>query len=228
MIKTSVLSRQSSNGLAALELSQEYGWVVLPLHSIEGDRCSCGVAGCSSPGKHPRTQRGLHDASRHPEQVCVWWDRWPSANIGLVTGEPSGVVVVDVDGPEGIESLARYGTLPKTIVQTTGRGRHLLFARGVRIANNAGRLGRGLDVRGDGGYIVVAPSTHICGSAYQWSVGCSPRDRTPAALPDAFRRVLESPAPAPPDVTASALGSDYKYGRRPPSRRLSRTSRFTS
>lgn len=151
----------------------EHGWPVLPLHTPGPQGCSCTTVGCGSPGKHPRTSRGLHDASTEPDQVRAWWTRWPQANVGVATGASSRLLVFDIDLPDGPTSLARleadHRALPPTCEQTTGSGgRQLLFAHpGGSVGNRAGLL-PGIDVRGDGGYIVVPPSIHATGSRYQW------------------------------------------------------------
>jgi hypothetical protein len=106
--------------------------------------------------------------------VAAWWEIYPDANIGLATGPKSGVWVLDVDGPEGEATLAQYVAdntdLPNCPQQITGKGRHLFFAwpEGQHIGNSSRRLGPGLDVRGDGGYVLVAPSIHPNGSEYRW------------------------------------------------------------
>ena len=153
---------------------------VLPLHGIDsaGD-CTCGRVDCSSPGKHPRIKNGVKGASCEPEQVRTWWSSWPDSNIGLAVGSKAykgaGLMVLDIDMPDGPESLATLAdegmTVPKTLVQRTGGGGlHYLFrvpdAEPVR--NNVG-LRKGIDVRADNGYIVVAPSRHLSGNQYSWS-----------------------------------------------------------
>ena len=55
------------------------GWPVIPLHTPRAGRCSCGHRACSSPGKHPRTKRGMTDASTDPHLIAGWWRRWPGA-----------------------------------------------------------------------------------------------------------------------------------------------------
>jgi hypothetical protein len=126
-------------------------------------------------GKVPRIPGGLKAASSDPEQVSEWWTRWPEANVGLVTGQASGLLVLDVDlqhGGQGTlaELERKHGKLPKaTEVLTGGGGRHLYFTHpGREIRNSAGRLGPGLDVRGDGGYVVAPPSVHASGREYRW------------------------------------------------------------
>jgi Bifunctional DNA primase/polymerase, N-terminal len=95
------------------------GFRVLPLHrpvqtpgrsrsQPGGVGCSCGDPGCGPVGKHPRTRNGRHDATTDPDQLARWWQRWPQANIGLVTGELADVL--DIDGPAGQAALRRSAT----------------------------------------------------------------------------------------------------------------------
>jgi len=166
---------QSVNSL--LEKALDYAdldWAVLPLHSIVDGKCSCGDPNCGSPGKHPRTPHGVKDATTDPKTIIEWWTKWPDANIGIATGSKSGFFVLDVDGEEGQRSLnelqAKYETLPETLETATGGGgRHLLFMQppGLTIKNKV-RIAPGLDIRGDGGYIVAPPSNHISGKRYEW------------------------------------------------------------
>jgi hypothetical protein len=123
--------------------------------------------------KEPLTKHGVKDATTDPEIIRSWWRRYPSANIGIATGAASGVFVVDIDGKQGGETIDaiehEYGPLPHTVSQLTGRGMHWLFHRnGVAIPNSAGRLGPGVDIKGDAGYIVVPPSVHPSGKRYEW------------------------------------------------------------
>lgn len=157
----------------------EHGWPVLPLHTPTVRGCSCSAAECGSPGKHPRTVRGLHQASTDEGRIRGWWSRWPHANIGVATGAASGLLVLDVDLPDGPRSLAelqaRHGPLPATCEQRTGSGgRQLLFAHPDTPVRNRARVVPGIDVRGDGGYVVVPPSLHVAGHAYQWTARTPP------------------------------------------------------
>ena len=158
-------------GKAALHYAS-LGWYVLALHNaIAGGGCSCGRADCKSPGKHPRTKRGCKDASADPSQIEAWWGKWPCANIGIATGAVSGIVVLDIDGAEGVATLqtliAEYGLLPRTPVVQTARGLHFYFKlpQGVSVPCSTGN---GLDIRGNGGYVVAPPSIHSSGHVYQW------------------------------------------------------------
>jgi len=160
------------------------GWAVFPLHTPMGARCSCSNPKCDNQGKHPRTQNGLNDATTDPAQIKRWWTRTPNANIAIRTGEASGFFVLDVDGDTGRQSLEDlindYGALPDTPEAITGGlGRHILFkCDGTIIPNSRGKMGPGLDVRGDGGYIVAPPSLHVSGRHYEWDLGQHP-DETP-------------------------------------------------
>lgn len=142
------------------------GWRVLPLHGWTGTCCTCGNIHCASPGKHPRTTNGLSGASSNPATIRMWFERWPEANIGLVTGEHFDVL--DVDGPDGEESLRQLlhdFELPSTlIVRTGGGGFHYLFE--PTGAGNRAKMRPGLDWRGKGGYIVAPPSLHPSGDRY--------------------------------------------------------------
>ena len=168
------------------------GVEVFPVHGVRGDgTCDCGQGDCSI-GKHPITRDGLRGASRDPKKVESWWSSYPEANVGVPTGEVNGFFVLDVDPRHGgLESLAEledeHSALPETPkVRTGSGGLHYYFAYpegGVR--NSAGRLGKGLDIRGDGGYVLAPPSNHASGGSYQWEVDLS------APLADAPYWLLE-------------------------------------
>ncbi len=134
---------------------------------------------CEPGAKRPLTRNGHWDATTDPRVVGRWWQRWPSANVGVPTGKKSGVVVLDVDdgGLESLAKLERAGApVPKAArTRTGGGGMHVFFRspRGTEIRNSAGLLGPGLDVRGEGGYVVVPPSRTQ--RLYEWF------DRSPLA-----------------------------------------------
>ncbi len=121
--------------------------------------------------------------------LAQWFARSPGANIGIVTGEISNLIVLDVDPKHGgDDSLAvlgrRFGALPETVeAQTGGGGRHLYFAHPGGLVPNRAGLAQGIDLRGDGGYVVAPPSLHPSGKAYAWAAGRSPDDIGLAALP---------------------------------------------
>lgn len=178
------------------------GWPVFPLYEpVWGDPvgpvvCSCGKAGCGNIGKHPRCDHGLKDATTDEAQIRAWWTRWPNANIGVPTGAVSGMVVIDIDprhgGNDSLDELeAQHAKLPHTVEQLTGGGgRHLCFAHpGVNIKNRAG-LKPGIDIRGDGGYIVVEPSLHASGRRYAFELSSLPGEVELAEMPRWLRDLL--------------------------------------
>ena len=129
----------------ALEIAGR-GFRVIPLHvprfGTDGELqgCSCGNPDCTAVGKHPRTPHGVKDATRDRDRIAQWWRKWPDANIGIATGE--GLVVLDVDGPAGEETL-KGRPLPATVIAWSGRregGRHCYFKApaGVDLGNRNG------------------------------------------------------------------------------------------
>lgn len=180
----------------ALTYAGGWGWHVLP---------------CRPGAKLPATPHGFHDASDDPDQVLAWWDAMPDANVGVATGEPSGLVVLDVD-PGGLETLAalvaEHGPLPRTLAVHTPRGGlHGYYAHpGVRVPCSAGKLGPAVDVRGDGGYVVAPPSV-VGGVPYRWRDEPWPGPPSLPSLPAAWVDLLTVPRverpnthPAPPTV----------------------------
>ena len=156
--------------LSAAVAAARRGWLVIPIHWPRDGQCSCGKGSCPSPAKHPLTKNGLKDATTDEAVIQQWWHRYPEANVAIVTGAGSGIVVLDIDPPHGgDESLAaleaEWGRLPETVEVVTGSGgRHIYFKHpgvGIAVPNSAGKLGPGLDVRGDGGYVLIPPSRHI-------------------------------------------------------------------
>lgn len=133
-----------------------------------------------------------------------WFDNYPDANIGIACGQRSGIIVLDVDaGHGGYDSLTKlidkYGALPQTTVSKTGSGgEHIFFKHpGIEIRNSTGKLGPGLDIRGDGGYVVAPPSIHPNGNIYEWTT-----DYELADMPEWMIEVLrEVPKPEVKNVT---------------------------
>lgn len=206
---------------AALIYAKNLQWSVLPLHSIKAGKCTCGRSDCSSPGKHPLIPNGVRGATKDPRVIKQWWYRWPFANIGIATGRPSGFFVVDVDGEIGADSLkgleGKYGPLPGTIEQITGGGGcHLLFKcpRNINIGNKVSLLD-GIDIRGNGGYIVVSPSVHVSGNKYMWEISSRPLEvkmaDPPAWLLELVSREKKTPAQ---DVDWPGLISEICEGAR--------------
>lgn len=184
---------------AALSYAKR-GWLVLPLHTPTRDGCSCLSGDCKSVGKHPRIANGCKGASSSAEQIRSWWTRWPDANIGIATGPRSRLFVLDIDGNEGqasLRALEAQQRLPKTLSVLTGRrgadgkreGYHLYFdwPAGARLRNSVPRgIGKGLDARGDGCYVVAPPSVHASGLHYEWASAESAVADSPSWLVAAY------------------------------------------
>jgi hypothetical protein len=218
---------------AALEYA-ERGWLVVPLNTPAESGCSCGRPECNSPGKHPRTPHGLKDASRDPATIREWWMRWPEANIGILTGPESSILVLDVDGKQGEESLIQFERrgyhLPDTYTVRTGGGQHLYvhWPDDHDVRNSVGKIAPGLDIRGQGGYVVAPPSLHASGRCYEINESAIPAVPCPAwllsliqELPSAQARNSVPAANAPiehPDRTphlVSLAGTMNKRGMDP-------------
>jgi DNA-binding MarR family transcriptional regulator len=123
--------------------------------------------------KVPATVDGFKSATVDLDQLRAWWKRWPDANIGIPTGAVSGFVVLDVDARHGgvasFEKLRDRHRLPRTAQVLTGSGGfHYWYRHTGELRNSAGLLGDGLDVRGDGGYVIAPPSVHESGNPYKW------------------------------------------------------------
>ena len=127
---------------------------------------------CGVRGKEPLTKHGFKDASTDPAQIREWWGKWPNANIGVPTGTVTHLLVLDCDPRNGgpadrADIIAKLGPIPDTDEQITGGGgRHLFF--GYSGGRAPKTLAQGIDLKGDGGYVVVAPSLHPNGNSYQW------------------------------------------------------------
>jgi hypothetical protein len=159
---------------------------------------------CKPGGKEPLTSHGHLDATTDPERIRAWWSRWPDANIGMPTGKRSGFVVVDVD-PEhgGYDSLmdldeAGHGLPLTATIKTGGGGVHhyLRYPEGVVIRNSAGKLGPGLDIRGEGGYVIVPPS--VTEGPYEVL-----HKRPPAETPEWLIERLTAPSRTPESNVAT-------------------------
>jgi Bifunctional DNA primase/polymerase, N-terminal/Primase C terminal 2 (PriCT-2) len=117
-------------------------------------------------------------------------ESWDDKNVAIVTGEISGVVVLDVDGEEGRKSLESLGPLPRTPTVKSYRGHHYYFKHpGARVTSRSGVL-PGIDIKGDGGYAVAPPSVHESGTQYVWVDGASLDDAPLAELPENIRRLV--------------------------------------
>ena len=154
--------------------------VVFPLFPVVDGKCGCGRDDCTRIGKHPAIKwRELKAGDAVPRPA-------PGAGAGLKTGaapKGSGVFVVDLDGQAAADLFDELGGAPETFeVQTPRPSWHLYFQHpGFRVKNSAGALGKGIDVRGDGGFVVAPGSPHWSGNGATYEVI---DDRDPAPAPE--------------------------------------------
>jgi len=167
-----------SCGTNALDFALFYagrGMAVLPVFEpLPDGLCACGTPDCNDVGKHPRIAGGFHSATTDLDLIREWWAKWPKANVAIATGAQSGVVVIDVDpdrgGLEALDALvAEAGPIPDSaFVHTGGDGVHYFLRVPDRPVKSRNNFRSGIDIRGDGGYVVVPPSLHRSGGRYEW------------------------------------------------------------
>lgn len=154
---------------AALKYA-ELGWSVLPMRPADDPHKDGGT-------KVPYVKWKRYQTTRASEKTIRRWfnDQFPKAQIGIATGKVSGVAVLDFDSPDSLDAFRAQFELPDTISQTTGRkggGFHYFFkypSNGTPIRSK-GDLLPDLDLRADGGLVVLAPSKHKSGNLYKWNI----------------------------------------------------------
>jgi hypothetical protein len=181
------------------------GHGVFPLHGIINGKCTCGDADCgSNSGKHPYgtfVPHGLKDATCDEVVILGWWRRKSELNVGIVT---ENLLVVDVDPrnrrDQSWRGIVRKHHDPHTWrVLTGGGGQHLIFANpeGVR----CGKIARGVDLKGVGGYIVGPGSLHLSGKQYAWAPQCSPEEAPLLVVPEWLVKLRDASGDAPASLT---------------------------
>jgi hypothetical protein len=150
------------------------GWAVLPIWNMdEGGDCACGGAGSCKPGKHPIWElvpHGVKDASLDGATVGLWFQEYPEANVAIATGQVSGgLVVIDVDprngGGWGVLKAA-LGDLEHSVTVSTGGGGFHVYTQADRAVPGKGNIVPGIDIKGEGGYVIAPPSNHASGGSY--------------------------------------------------------------
>lgn len=179
---------QERGKAAAAHAYRALGWAVVPVHSVRDGRCTCGRDPCAAPGKHPRVRWQRFEIDPPSEaQIAAWWRRWPEANVGVLTGPVSRLVVIDIDprngGDAAFESIeARVGTYEPTLESDTGGGgRHIWFRTAEPLDTSI--IAPGCEVRGAGGLVIAPPSTHYSGNPYRWRPGHGPGELALADAP---------------------------------------------
>ena len=147
---------------------------------------------------------GCNGGTNDPDATRARWQKTPNANIAAATGARSGFWVLDVDQPNSLAALVRqFADLPETAETSTPHdGRHLYWRHVEGIRNSAGRIGPGLDVRGEGGSIVLPPSVLADGGRYCWT------NTVPVAEAPEWLVKLALPPPPPPKPDSKPLSGD--------------------
>ena len=191
---------------AALEYAR-MGWPVFPCHRT---------------GHQPLVERGFYAATCDEKAVRAWWTQWPGAAIGLRTGDVSGVFAVDIDPRNGGDAYlaqleGEHGDLPASVEsQTGGDGRHVLLTwPGRPVPCSTGKIGPGIDIKGDGGYVILPPSDHASGQQYHWLPAHEPGSREVADAPTWLLGMIESfVAPIVAGSTSADAGDEIPEGYR--------------
>ncbi|MFC2023908.1 bifunctional DNA primase/polymerase, partial [Chloroflexota bacterium] len=168
------------------------------------------------PGdKKPLLKGWPQKATTDAGTIRGWWTQCPDANVGVATGD---LIVIDIDVSQHVDGMETWRDLVSehaidddTIISLTpSGGQHLVYVgNGEQIPNSAGRLGSGIDVRGQGGYVVLPPSTLAGGGEYVWDVGHHFADRKPLALPEELAALLVNPQRRPARVSMSQSADAY-------------------
>lgn len=119
--------------------------------------------------KRPIVEWKLYQEQRPTHaQITHWWDKYPHANVGIITGVVSGILVFDLDSMESRDYVKRRG-VPRTPIARTSKGIHIYLDYPSVLVGNRSDPKIGMDIRGEGGYVVAPPSTHDSGRRYEWT-----------------------------------------------------------
>lgn len=176
------------------------GLPVFPLHEVFDGICSCPSGSeCKSAGKHPRTRRGVKDATIDEMQIKAWWGRWPTANVGGAMGGALRRLAVDVDPRNGGNATlydfceAHGDDWLDTLNHKTGSGGdHFFYTIPEGIEFTKGKLAEGIDLKWTGGYVVLPPSVHLSGDSYSIKAA-KPVAPAPAWLLEELTRAADVP-----------------------------------
>jgi putative DNA primase/helicase len=136
------------------------GAPVVPLHGLKNGRCTCGDGNCERPGRHPRTELDIADATLDRKEIRRMWRKWPNAKIGIVMGWPGKLMALMTDGPEGSQTLpaiaVTQGKVPRTVTIRDHDRRLRLFRFDGKVPRNR-EIANGVRILGDAA-LIVAPS----------------------------------------------------------------------
>lgn len=171
----------------------DHGWKVFPLKEKD---------------KVP-TVKWADVATTDKDIITSWWTANSAANVGIMTGSKSGLLVLDIDAGHGGETTLtelqnKYGELPQTpVCRTGGGGRHFFFKYADGTKNTASKIGAGIDTRSEGGYVVGANSLHPSGHFYEWDKEHLPSKTQLADAPAWLLKILIDEKPTQQIVTTS-------------------------
>lgn len=206
-----------SDLFAAAIFYAKLGWPVFLLTSTKVPMRNCPKCRPPAPAHDPEacahlTCHGFYAATVDPYRIDAMFRVAVKPMLAMRTGETSGTVVVDVDHGNGgdvtlAELVAKGLTPPTAYVRTGSGGLHLYYRHpGVYVPISQSRLGPGIDVRGDGGYVVAPPSIHPkTGELYRWERR-EPVQEMPAALIEACQPPAAPPLPVAGQVQTTGGG----------------------
>ncbi len=177
----------------------EKGWSCFPLQPKE-----------KVPFKGMPIKPYQRDKLPNKPKIAAWAERWPDANIALATGKISGFFVVDCDSEEALGRLKARGDISDTLTAKTARGYHLYFEYPPFAVDNRIGLLEGVDVRGDGGYVVAPPSVHPTGVKYHFLGGTGKRSAKIAPAPAWLLDMLLTTSAAPPQSSNGVLLKSFE------------------
>lgn len=177
------------------KMTPEQGWQMLLCESaLQLSKLGWYVFPCVPGEKRPLTKNGFKDSTRDPGTIRAWWQKHPLANIGVDCGR-SKLAVVDLDVKNGADGPGEWDNLgiddsQALEQQTPSGGIHKIWRTDDGIKSTASKIAPGIDTRGEGGYIVVAPSRTEKGS-YTWEASSHPMDQAPGMLPTELAALLK-------------------------------------
>lgn len=185
--------------LALLIQYAQNGLPVFPCYGFRKGKCACGDISCPSPGKHPLIKNGFYDATTDVEAIKNWFKKFKRCNWGLRTGRASGTLIIDIDVKHGgFDSIRKFRNKhwPPTPMTKTGSGgehRFYLYPDSHEVPSFQ-NLFPGVDVRANGGYVVVAPSGRHTVRNYLWLQNLSIFEVPLAPVPEwLLEKILDRP-----------------------------------
>lgn len=148
---TASIGKDNAALIEALFLSEQVGWSVIPVGS----------------NKKPLINwKEFQTRKANKEEITQWFNDFPNAGVGVVTGKISGLIVFDVDPRHG-GTDTQFESYNTVVVKTGGGGKHFYFKSPGEIQNTTNLI-QGIDVRAEGGYVIAPPTLHSSGNKYEW------------------------------------------------------------